>query len=97
MIVSRTLTGETTRKSKAPQNPNPLADSAMDHTVADPAEEIIIPHKPAPPFELSPYIAAITRKGSQTGAKRRRKTVTDGEHSSVAAKVAKARRKKGSR
>jgi hypothetical protein len=80
-------------KGKRPRDPNQLAKWIVDQSTSDTPE----PEPtaiPAPPVNLSEYMAAIGRKGGQIGGKRRMKTMTKAARSKVAAKAAKARWKK---
>jgi hypothetical protein len=81
-------------KGKRPRDPNQLAKWIVDQSTSE--EPAPIPAVPAvpPPTDLSAYMAAIGRKGGQIGGKRRLKTMTKAERSSVAVKAAKARWKK---
>jgi len=82
-------------KGKRPRDPNQLAKWIVEQSTGEaPAPEIIPPDNPAPPLNLSTYMAAIGRKGGQIGGKRRLKTMTKAERSKVAAKAARARWKK---
>lgn len=77
-------------KGKRPRDPNQLAKWIVDQSTneAPQPEPAVVP---APPSDLSAYMAAIGRKGGQIGGKRRLKTMTKAERSKVAAKAAKAR------
>jgi hypothetical protein len=58
-------------KGKRPRDPNQLAKWIVDRSTSEAeAEEFIVPDKPAPPSDLSAYMAAIGRKGGQIGGKR---------------------------
>ena len=84
----------TTGKGKRPRDPNQLAKWIVDRSTGDAPEP---PQGlPAPPTDLSAYMAAIGRKGGQIGGKRRLKTMTKAARSRVAAKAARARWKKKS-
>jgi hypothetical protein len=80
-------------KGKRPRDPNQLAKWIVDQSTSEIPEPPQGP--PAPPTALPPdlsaYMAAIGRKGGQIGGKRRLKTMTKKERSSIAAKAAKAR------
>ncbi len=78
-------------KGKRPRDPNQLAKWIVDRSTAEPIEEIIVPKNPAPPVDLSSYMATIGRKGGQIGGKRRLKTMTKEQRRKVAAKAAKTR------
>jgi hypothetical protein len=78
------------RQGKRLRDPNQLAKWIVDQSTSEvPQPE---PARiPAPPDNLSAYMAAIGRKGGQIGGKRRMKTMTKAERSKVASKAAKAR------
>jgi hypothetical protein len=50
-------------KGKRPRDPNQLAKWIVDQSTDEAAEEFVVPDKPAPPSDLSAYMAAIGRKG----------------------------------
>lgn len=76
-------------KGKRPRDPNQLAKWIVDQSTSEaPQSE---PAVPAPPENLSAYMAAIGRKGGQIGGKRRLKTMTKEQRSALAAKAARAR------
>ncbi|MFZ0866246.1 MAG: hypothetical protein WAU76_05675 [Candidatus Sulfotelmatobacter sp.] len=79
-------------KGKRPRDPNQLAKWIVDQSTSEAQPEPAA--IPAPPVNLSEYMAAIGRKGGQIGGKRRLKTMTKAERSKVAAKAARARWKK---
>lgn len=80
-------------KGKRPRDPNQLAKWIVDQSTSEtPQPEPAA--SPAPPVNLSEYMAAIGRKGGQIGGKRRLKTMTKAARSKVAAKAARARWKK---
>jgi hypothetical protein len=80
-------------KGKRPRDPNQLAKWIVDQSTSEaPQAEPAV--TPAPPVNLSEYMAAIGRKGGQIGGKRRLKTMTKEQRSRVAAKAARARWKK---
>ena len=82
----------TVGKGKRPRDPNQLAKWIVDRSTSDaPEPEMAPPPQPAPPVNLSEYMAAIGRKGGQIGGKRRLKTLTKVERSKIAAKAARAR------
>ena len=82
----------TVGKGKRPRDPNQLAKWIVDRSTSDaPETEMAPPPQPAPPVNLSEYMAAIGRKGGQIGGKRRLKTLTKVERSKIAAKAARAR------
>jgi hypothetical protein len=72
----------TAGKSKSQRNPL-LSDWMPEQSIAEPAEEIIVPHKPAPPLDLPAYMAATGRLRSRIGRKRRLKTTNKGANSKV--------------
>lgn len=76
-------------KGKRPRDPNQLAKWLVDVSTkeTDPEPATV----PASPANLSEYMAAIGRKGGQIGGKRRLKTMTKAQRSTVAKKAAKAR------
>jgi hypothetical protein len=76
-------------KGKRPRDPNQLAKWIVERSTDAP--ELQPEAIPAPPSNLSAYMAAIGRKGGQIGGKRRLKTMTKAERSRVAAKAARAR------
>jgi hypothetical protein len=83
-------------KGKRPRDPNQLAKWIVDQSTSEAPEPPQGPPKPptALPPDLSAYMAAIGRKGGQIGGKRRMKTMSKAERSTVATKAAKARWKK---
>lgn len=80
----------TVSKGKRPRDPNQLAKWIVDRSTSDAPEPQSV-EIPAPPSDLSAYMAAIGRKGGQIGGKRRLKTMTKEQRRKVAAKAAKAR------
>ena len=85
-------------KGKRPRDPNQLAKWIVDQSTGQretPEPESSNPlSTPAPPADLSQYMAAIGRRGGLIGGKRRLKTMTKAQRSQVATKAAKARWKK---
>jgi hypothetical protein len=79
-------------KGKRPRDPNQLAKWIVDQSTSETPEPEVV--APAPPANLSAYMAAIGRKGGQIGGKRRLTTMTKAARSKVAAKAARARWKK---
>lgn len=77
-------------KGKRPRDPSQLAKWIVDQGTNDTPEEKPAAI-PAPPADLSAYMAAIGRKGGQIGGRRRMKTMTKAARSKVAAKAARAR------
>jgi hypothetical protein len=77
-------------KGKRPRDPNQLAKWLVDVSTKE-TEPESAPISPAPPADLSAYMAAIGRKGGQIGGKRRLKTMTKAQRSTVAKKAAKVR------
>lgn len=75
----------TVGKGKRPRDPNQLAKWIVEQSTeeAQPA--------PAPPSDLSAYMAAMGRKGGKVGGKRRLVTMTPEARKRVAAKAALAR------
>jgi hypothetical protein len=86
----------TVGKGKRPRDPNQLAKWLVDRSTGQLPEEQPQTEAPppAPPANLSAYMAAIGRKGGQIGGKRRLKTMTREQRRRVAAKAARARWKK---
>ena len=82
----------TVGKGKRPRDPNQLAKWIVDRSTDEMPE--VTEALPAPPVDLSAYMAAIGRKGGQIGGKRRLDTMTKEQRSRVAAKAARARWKK---
>ena len=81
-------------KGKRPRDPNQLAKWIVEQSTGQgetPEPDAQTSQTPAPPPNLSEYMAAIGRKGGQIGGKRRLKTMTKAERSKVAAKAARAR------
>lgn len=77
-------------KGKRPRDPNQLAKWIVDQSTSEtPQPEPAI--VPAPPTDLSAYMAAIGRKGGLIGGKRRMKTMTKDARRKAAAKAARAR------
>jgi hypothetical protein len=81
-------------KGKRPRDPNQLAKWIVEQSTSDAPPEPEVVAIPAPPVNLSEYMAAIGRKGGQIGGKRRLKTMTKAARSRVAARAARARWKK---
>ena len=69
-------------KGKRPRDPNQLAKWIVDRSTDDTPEPSQGP--PAPPSDLSAYMAAIGRKGGQIGGKRRMETMTPEKRSALA-------------
>jgi len=87
----------TVGKGKRPTDPNQLAKWIVDRSTGQQPEAEAPPTVPAPPANLSEYMAAIGRKGGLIGGKRRLKTMTKEQRHRVAAKAAKTRWKKQGR
>jgi hypothetical protein len=81
-------------KGKRPRDPNQLAKWIVDRSTSETPEENAQAKALAAPINLSEYMAAIGRKGSQIGGKRRLKTMTKEQRRKVAVRAAKARWKK---
>jgi hypothetical protein len=80
------------KQSKRPTEVNQLAHQLVELSTREPgAESEAIP---APPSNLSEYMAAIGRKGGKIGGKSRLKTMTKDRRRRIATKAAKTRWKK---
>jgi hypothetical protein len=78
-------------KGKRPRDPNQLAKWIVEQSTSEAQPQPKPDAPPAPPVNLSEYMAAIGRKGGQIGGKRRLKTMTKEQRRKVAAKAARAR------
>lgn len=77
------------KHTKRPKDVNQLAHRLVELSTAEPEapQEIA----PAPPTNISEYMAAIGRKGGQIGGKRRLTTMTAKKRKNIAIKAARAR------